>query len=66
VKAIVALAHSLGLKVTAEGVENEAQMDLLDALHCEHAQGYLFSRPVDAQGAEELLQSWAGRRLGTG
>lgn len=66
VRAIVALAHGLGLKVTAEGVESDAQMDHLDQLGCELAQGYLFSRPVDAQGAEDLLHAFLGRRVRVG
>jgi diguanylate cyclase (GGDEF)-like protein/PAS domain S-box-containing protein len=66
VRAIVALAHGLGLKVTAEGVESDAQMDQLDRLGCELAQGYHFSRPVDAAGAEDLLHVFLGRRTQAG
>ncbi|MBM4379341.1 MAG: EAL domain-containing protein, partial [Deltaproteobacteria bacterium] len=66
VRAIVALAHGLGLKVTAEGVDSEAQMEHLDRLGCELAQGYLFSRPVDATGAEDLLNAFLGRRVKAG
>jgi diguanylate cyclase (GGDEF)-like protein/PAS domain S-box-containing protein len=47
VRVIIMLAHSLGLKVVAEGVETQAQLDLLRDLGCERAQGYLFSKPVD-------------------
>jgi diguanylate cyclase (GGDEF)-like protein/PAS domain S-box-containing protein len=46
--AIISLAHSLGLKVVAEGVENEAQLHFLSQRGCELIQGYLFSKPVDA------------------
>ena len=42
VRVIVMLAHHLGLKVVAEGVETRAQLDLLKQLGCERAQGYLF------------------------
>ena len=39
------LAHSLGLSVTAEGVEDEATLKALKTLGCDHAQGYFLSRP---------------------
>jgi EAL domain-containing protein (putative c-di-GMP-specific phosphodiesterase class I) len=42
---ILALAHSLGLKVVAEGVETTAQRDFLHAHHCDYLQGYLFAKP---------------------
>jgi EAL domain-containing protein (putative c-di-GMP-specific phosphodiesterase class I) len=45
-KTIVALAHSLGLDVIAEGVETEAQRDFLIRSGCKAYQGYLFSRPL--------------------
>ncbi len=45
-KAIIALAHSLKIKVTAEGIERVAQMDILSGLGCEKGQGYLWSKPV--------------------
>ena len=56
VKTIVALAHNMGMDVTAEGVETQAQLDHLHSLKCEHAQGYLFSKPVDAEKAFALLE----------
>jgi diguanylate cyclase (GGDEF)-like protein/PAS domain S-box-containing protein len=57
VKAIVSLAHNLGMDVIAEGVETRAQADALRALRCRRAQGYLFSQPVPADEAERLLGS---------
>jgi PAS domain S-box-containing protein len=55
VRIIVILAHSLGLKVVAEGIETQEQMDTLRHLGCELGQGYLFSRPGAAETIEELL-----------
>ena len=54
-EAIVVMAHKLGLKVIAEGVETEAQRRLLAAAGCDYAQGYLFSRPLPADAFEALL-----------
>jgi EAL domain-containing protein (putative c-di-GMP-specific phosphodiesterase class I) len=45
---VIDLAHNLGLVAVAEGVETDAQADLLSMLHCDLAQGYRFSRPVTA------------------
>lgn len=53
---ILALAHSLGLKVVAEGVETEAQCDFLRAHDCDYLQGYYFARPEPAARCFELLQ----------
>ena len=55
VRAIVGLAHNLGLDVIAEGVETAEQLEQLKALGCEFGQGYLFSRPVEHAEAEALL-----------
>ncbi len=55
VRAIVMLAHNLGMDVVAEGIETPEQLAKLKALGCEYGQGFLFSRPVDAQAASELL-----------
>ncbi|TVM19971.1 diguanylate cyclase [Oceanidesulfovibrio indonesiensis] len=55
IRSIVTLAQSLGLCVVAEGVEEQAQFDRLKALACDYAQGYMFSRPLDADGARKLI-----------
>ena len=55
VRIIVMLAHGLRLKVVAEGVETQAQADLLRDIGCELAQGYLYSKPVPAETIEQLL-----------
>ncbi|HEY8162333.1 MAG: sensor domain-containing protein [Methylocystis sp.] len=54
-RAIVALGHSLHLKVLAEGIETPAQAQFLRELGCDEAQGYLFSRPIDAASMENIL-----------
>lgn len=56
VSAIIALAHSLKLKVVAEGVETEAQLKYLQAMRCDEYQGYLCSRPVDPAEFKLLLK----------
>lgn len=57
VGAVIALGHSLGLKVIAEGVETLTQLRRLQSLHCDEIQGYLFSRPVPAAQMAELLRN---------
>lgn len=54
-EAIVVMAHKLGVKVIAEGVETEQQRDLLKKIGCDYGQGYLFSRPLPSEKLEELL-----------
>jgi len=61
---IVSLAHTLGLRVVAEGVEDDEQVRLLRALGCDQIQGFFVSRPVPAEEVEELLlSSGASTRL---
>lgn len=55
IMAIISLAHSLKLKVKAEGVETEEQFRFLRLLNCDEMQGYLFSRPLPAPAFEQLL-----------
>lgn len=57
VKAIVVLGESLGLQIVAEGVENDAQLQLLKELGCDLIQGYHVSKPLSATEMEALLQS---------
>ncbi|MCG9891133.1 MAG: EAL domain-containing protein [Thermosynechococcaceae cyanobacterium MS004] len=59
VKTIINLAHNLKMQVVAEGVEDEVQVRNLEALGCEYAQGYFFSRPLDRSGAETFIQAKA-------
>jgi diguanylate cyclase (GGDEF)-like protein/PAS domain S-box-containing protein len=54
-KAIIVMAHALGIQVIAEGVETELQRDLLTAAGCDYAQGYLFARPINAAEFETLV-----------
>ena len=53
--AIISIAHNLGLKVVAEGVEEERQLAILRDYDCEIMQGYLYSKPLSAQQFERLL-----------
>lgn len=57
VAATIAMARQLGLTTLAEGVETEEQFSLLKDLGCDLFQGYLISRPIDAQATGQLLQA---------
>lgn len=57
VQTVVRLAHNLGVKVIAEGVENTQQLEQSKALGCEYGQGYFFSYPVEEQVAGNLLHT---------
>jgi EAL domain-containing protein (putative c-di-GMP-specific phosphodiesterase class I) len=65
VRSTIELGHALGLRVVAEGIEDEATLDLLRQLQCDFAQGYFISRPVPADqvlfavGVQELAPSLA-------
>ncbi len=56
VRIILMLAHNLGMKVVAEGIEQPEQMGMLLEFGCELGQGYLFSRPVESGQIEALLR----------
>jgi diguanylate cyclase (GGDEF)-like protein/PAS domain S-box-containing protein len=56
-RTIISLAHSLGLAVTAEGVETEAQVRFLIAHRCDRAQGYYFAKPGEPEAVLSLLRS---------
>ncbi|MGL4316361.1 MAG: EAL domain-containing protein [Pseudomonas sp.] len=58
-RAIIAMAHGLELKVVAEGVETQAQMDFLKAQRCDEIQGFLISPPVPAEQFAQLLREHA-------
>src|SRR5690606_15336236 len=58
-RAIIAMAHSLELKVVAEGVEEQQQLDFLKSQGCDEIQGFLISRPVEAQPFATLLREYA-------
>jgi len=58
VRSTIALAHSLGLEVIAEGVETPLQLENLHKLGCEYGQGYLLSRPQSEQDIEAVLAAW--------
>jgi EAL domain-containing protein (putative c-di-GMP-specific phosphodiesterase class I) len=55
VEAIIGLADALGLTTVAEGVETEAQLDVLRELGCGRAQGYYLGRPTESQRIAELI-----------
>jgi len=55
--AIIVMAHKLGLKVIAEGVETPEQRDLLAAAGCDYGQGYLFAKPMPAEQFDALLRA---------
>ena len=64
VSAAVAVAHSLGLRVVAEGIETVAQREALGALGCDAGQGFLLARPLPAADLSASLRSWPAASAG--
>jgi len=60
VQAVIAMSHSLGLKVIAEGVETQEQYELLRKLECDAVQGYLIGHPMPAEDCERWIATYAG------
>lgn len=56
VKSIIELAHTLGLKIIAEGIENEEQQDILLESQCDFGQGYYLAKPMSVESFEEILK----------
>ena len=61
-KTVIQLAHSLGLRVIAEGVENITQLAFLEAHACDEVQGFYFSRPAPGKQCEALLSDDSGKK----
>jgi diguanylate cyclase (GGDEF)-like protein len=66
VRSTIDLAHNLGLKVTAEGVETQGAWDILEILGCDCSQGYFMGRPMPVEKLEAWLQESAWSRIETG
>ena len=60
IEAIIALAHTFGMKVCAEGVENETQLRMLTTLRCDRMQGFFLSRPLNAAKVSSFVQELEG------
>src|SRR3954469_2796234 len=61
VQASIAMAHGLGLRVVAEGIETERQLSMLRSMGCDDGQGYFFSRPAVAEQTSRLLLEWVAK-----
>ena len=61
VRSTIELGHNLNLRVVAEGVENDAELELLRQMKCDQAQGYVISKPMPAEHIEAWLQNSAWR-----
>jgi diguanylate cyclase (GGDEF)-like protein len=56
--AIITMAHAIGMRVVAEGVENESQIKILKSLRCDEIQGYYISRPLPPSDTQPILPRW--------
>lgn len=65
IRTIITMAHSLGITVTAEGIETAAQLDQLKSLGCTWGQGYLFSKPLPPETAIAFLGQHSGKPFET-
>jgi diguanylate cyclase (GGDEF)-like protein/PAS domain S-box-containing protein len=63
IRSAIALAHSLGLQVIAEGIEDARQLRRLRTLGCEYGQGYLFSAPLSTTEMQAALAAWDAERV---
>jgi diguanylate cyclase (GGDEF)-like protein len=59
IHALVQLGKALSIETLAEGIEQQQELTLLQAEHCDSGQGFLFARPLDVGAAEGFLESWA-------
>jgi len=64
IKAVIGLGHSLGMSMTAEGVETEEQLNAVREQGCNEVQGFLFSPPMPAPAVQVLLEATGGRGFG--
>jgi EAL domain-containing protein (putative c-di-GMP-specific phosphodiesterase class I) len=61
VAAVIGLGRSLGMKVTAEGVETKGQAECLRQMGCDYAQGYFYAKPMAGSRVRWLLETWTGQ-----
>jgi EAL domain-containing protein (putative c-di-GMP-specific phosphodiesterase class I) len=64
VEGLVYLAHKLKMRACAEGVEDPGTLEMLEAMHCDKAQGHLFGAAVRARELEALVEGWNSRHQG--
>ena len=56
VKAIIELAHTLGMKIVVEGIENQQMVDMITSYGCDYLQGYHFSKPLPVFEFQKLIR----------
>jgi EAL domain-containing protein (putative c-di-GMP-specific phosphodiesterase class I) len=66
IEATIRVARTLGMTTVAEGIETQAQAELMQALDCDRGQGYLFSRPLEAEDLAKWAVGQTERRAQTG